>query len=87
MCRKACSRDVCKRTFNERARIIVMDLQGTTMGLLVDSVSEVLRIPPGIIEPAPRIASDINGESIKRIAKLEDRPGILIDMGRLMEKS
>jgi hypothetical protein len=32
-------------------------------------------------------ASDINGESIKRIAKLEDRPGILIDMDRLMEKS
>jgi purine-binding chemotaxis protein CheW len=57
------------------------------MGLLVDPVSEVLRTPPGIIEPAPRIASDINGESIKRIAKLEDRPVILIDMDRLMEKS
>jgi hypothetical protein len=32
-------------------------------------------------------ASDINGESIKRIAKLGDRPGILIDIDRLMEKS
>lgn len=64
-----------------------MDLQGTTMGLLVNSVSEVLRIPPGIIEPAPRIASDINGEFIKGIAKLEDKPVILIDMDRVMEKS
>jgi len=64
-----------------------MDLQGTTMGFLVDSVSEVLRIPSGIIEPAPQIASDINDEFIKGIAKLEDRPVILIDIDRLMEKS
>ena len=52
------------------------------MGLLVDSVSEVLRIPPGIIEPAPQIASDINDEFIKGIAKLEDRPVMLIDIER-----
>ncbi len=63
-----------------------MDLQGTTMGLLVDAVSEVLRIPSGIIEHAPQIASDINDEFIK-IAKLEDRPVILIDIDRLMKKS
>lgn len=56
------------------------------MGLLVDAVSEVLRIPSGIIEHAPQIASDINDEFIK-IAKLEDRPVILIDIDRLMKKS
>jgi len=63
-----------------------MDLQGTTMGLSVDSVSGVLRIPSGIMEPAPQIASDIN-EFIKGIAELEDRPVLFIDIDRLMKKS
>ncbi|MBW2307027.1 MAG: chemotaxis protein CheW [Deltaproteobacteria bacterium] len=56
------------------------------MGLSVDSVSGVLRIPSGIIEPAPQISSDIN-EFIKGIAELEDRPVLFIDIDRLMKKS
>ncbi len=76
-----------KKDTDERSRIIVMDLQGTTMGLLVDSVSEVLRIPSGIVEPAPQMASDISDEFIKGIAKLDKRLVILIDIDRLMEKS
>jgi len=64
-----------------------MDLQGTTMGLSVDSVSGVLRIPSGIMEPAPQISSDINDEFIKGIAELEDRPVLFINIDRLMKKS
>ena len=72
---------------NERSRIIVMDLQGATMGLLVDSVSEVLRIPSGTIEPTPPMSSDVVGEYIKGIAKLDERLIILIDMDMMMEES
>jgi len=72
---------------DERTRIIIMDIQGIIMGLIVDSVSEVLRIPSNIVEPTPPMASNISSEFIKGIAKLEDRLIILLDMDKLLGKT
>jgi purine-binding chemotaxis protein CheW len=69
-----------------QSRIMIMDIQGITMGLVVDAVSEVLRIPSNIVEPTPPMASDISSEYIKGIAKLEDRLIILLDMEMLVGK-
>ena len=70
-----------------QSRIMIMDIQGITMGLVVDAVSEVLRIPANIVEPTPPMASNINTEYIKGIAKLEDRLIILLDMDMLVGKT
>jgi purine-binding chemotaxis protein CheW len=69
-----------------QSRIMIMDIQGITMGLVVDAVSEVLRIPSNIVEPTPPMASNISTEYIKGIAKLEDRLIILLDMEMLVGK-
>ena len=70
-----------------QSRIMIMDIQGITMGLVVDAVSEVLRIPANIVESTPPMASNINTEYIKGIAKLEDRLIILLDMDMLVGKT
>jgi purine-binding chemotaxis protein CheW len=70
-----------------QSRIMIMDIQGITMGLVVDAVSEVLRIPANIVEPTPPMASNISTEFIKGIAKLEDRLIILLDMDMLVGKA
>jgi len=70
-----------------QSRIMIMDIQGITMGLVVDGVSEVLRIPGDIVEPTPPMASNISTEFIKGIAKLEDRLIILLDMDMLVGKA
>ncbi|MBI4686528.1 MAG: chemotaxis protein CheW [Nitrospirae bacterium] len=67
-----------------RSRIIIMDIKGITMGVIVDSVSEVLRVSPDTVESAPPMASDISADFFKGIAKLEDRLIILIDIDRLL---
>ncbi len=72
---------------DSQTRIMIMDIQGITIGLVVDSVSEVLRIPASIVEPTPTMASDVNTEFITGIAKLEGRLIILVDVDRLMGKS
>jgi len=72
---------------DEKSRIMIMDIQGITIGVVVDAVSEVLRIPASTVDEAPQVASDISTEFIQGIAKLEDRLIILIDMDRLIEKS
>ena len=72
---------------DEQSRIIIMDIQGITIGVIVDSVSEVLRIPSDTVDPAPNVATELGTEFIEGIAKMEDRLIILIDMDLLIERS
>jgi len=69
-----------------RQKIMIMDIQGTTIGLIVDAVSEVLRISTNIVEPPPSMTYSVSSEFISGIAKLEDRLIILLDMDRLIGK-
>lgn len=76
-----------EKSKDEQARIMIMDIQGITIGVIVDAVSEVLRIPASTVEPTPHVASSLGTEFIKGIAKLDDKLIILIDMDMLIEKS
>ena len=69
---------------DDTSRIIIMEIQGITNGLIVDSVSEVLRISSSSVEAAPPMSSDLQSQFIKGIAKLENRLIILIDLDRLL---
>ena len=69
---------------DDSSRVIIMDINGITYGLVVDSVSEVLRIPSNIVEPPPPMASSMSSMFIKGIAKLENRLIILIDIDKFM---
>lgn len=69
---------------DDSSRVIIMDIQGITYGLVVDSVSEVLRIPSNIVEPPPPMASSTSSIFIKGIAKLDNRLIILIDIDKFM---
>ena len=65
-------------------RIVVVDVEGKTIGFIVDSVSEVLRIPANITEAPPEIVTGIDSEFIKSVGKLEDRLLILIDLNKIL---
>lgn len=69
---------------DDTSRIIIMEIQGITNGLIVDSVSEVLRIPENSVEPAPPMSAELQSQFIKGIAKLENRLIILIDLDNLL---
>lgn len=65
-------------------RIIVVDVESRIIGFIVDSVSEVLRIPRNITEAPPEIVAGIDSEFIKSVGKLEDRLLILIDLDMVL---
>ena len=75
---------ITKKEYDKDTRIIVVDLKGKTVGFLVDSVSEVLRIPKSITEAPPKIAAGINSEYITAVGKLEDRLLILLDLNKVL---
>jgi len=75
-----------KKEHDKNTRIIVMEVSGKTVGFIVDSVNEVLRISKNVTEPAPELAMGINSEYIKAVGKLDDRLLILIDLEKILSK-
>lgn len=72
-----------KKDNDNSTRIIVIEMTNKIIGFMVDSVSEVLRIPKNIIETPPSVVSDINSEYITAVGKLADRLLILLDMEKV----
>ena len=67
-------------------RIIVATLGGRTVGMIVDTVSEVLRLDAASVEATPEmVASQIDSSFLKGIAKLEGRLLILLDLGLVLD--
>lgn len=53
----------CK-DYNDSTRVVVVDLKGVKTGIIVDAVSEVLRVNVSNIEPAPSIVRSKYGDHI-----------------------
>jgi purine-binding chemotaxis protein CheW len=66
-----------------QSRIVVAEVSGAIIGLVVDSVSEVLRISPTSIEPAPRLGNS-HQEFVAGVVKLDAGLLILLDVERVM---
>lgn len=65
-------------------RIVVVDIAHKVIGLVVDAVSEVLRLPAETVEPAPPMVAGIDSEYIDGVGKLEDRLLILLDLNKIL---
>ena len=73
------------KEYDKNTRIVVVDINGTIMGMIVDAVSEVLRLSASTIEPPPEIVTGVNAEYIKGVAKLEDRLLIFLDLSKVID--
>ena len=75
-----------ERSYDERTCIIVVEIKtkGSTilMGVVVDSVSEVMPIPSDQIEPPPEMGGSIKSSYIMGMAKTKDDVKILLDIDR-----
>ena len=65
-------------------RIVVVDVNGTKVGMVVDGVSEVLRVPSEAIEPPSPIVVTTASQFVTGIAKVGERLVILVDLGRVL---
>jgi purine-binding chemotaxis protein CheW len=73
------------READKNSRIIVVKIDQTEVGMIVDGVSEVLTILEGTVEAAPAITSTVNSAFITGIAKLDQRLVILLDLNRVLK--
>jgi len=68
----------------KNTRIVVTEIGTKRVGMVVDSVSEVLRLPVDQIEPAPEMITGVDTEYIRGVGKIEDRLIILLDLARII---
>ncbi|MCE1254274.1 MAG: chemotaxis protein CheW [Anaerolineae bacterium] len=65
-------------------RIVVTNVDNVKVGMIVDSVSEVLTIPENVVEATPPMISSIDTAFITGIAKLDNRLIILLDLSKVL---
>lgn len=74
--------------YTDRTCIIVVEIEGSSVavqiGVVVDSVSEVLNIKGDDIEETPTFGARLNTDNILGMAKLEGGVKILLDIDRVL---
>lgn len=68
------------------SRIAVVEGEPGTVGMTVDGVSEVLRVPAGAIEPPSPVIANIDSDFIRGVAKVGQRLVVLLDLKRVLER-
>jgi len=74
-------------TPNRRNRILVVEHNGRLVGLIVDSASEVLKIPASDVEASPAMFQEGGLNCVTGLGKWRGRLIVLLDMGRLLAYS
>lgn len=65
-------------------RIIVVEMREWTLGMIVDGVSEVLRVDPSVVEPPSPYIVTIATKYIAGVAKVDDGLVILLDLDQVL---
>lgn len=65
--------------YSQFTAIVVVVVQGRVMGVIVDSVSEVVSIPTADIQPAPDFGS-VSASTLRGMARLDEKLIILLDI-------
>jgi purine-binding chemotaxis protein CheW len=67
---------------SDEQRIVVVEPGGKRLGMLVDSVSQVIKLSSAIIEDIPEEAVTLEENYIKGVGKLDNRLIIILDLNR-----
>ncbi len=70
-------------SYNDDSRIIIVEVDGQTVGIIVDSVTEVVRLAAVSVEPPPPTFI-LDARYIQGVGKLDDRLLILLEIDRIL---
>ncbi len=76
-----------KKEYSDRTCIIVVDIKDISIGLIVDSVSEVTTILEQDIVDPPQVNKAVNNKYIKKIGKNGSDVKLLLDCEKLLTEN
>jgi purine-binding chemotaxis protein CheW len=71
-------------TYDQFTVVIVLNIGGRVVGMVVDSVSDVITLTAEQIKPAPEMGSVLDADYLIGLGTLDERMLILVDIDRLM---
>jgi purine-binding chemotaxis protein CheW len=74
-------------TYDQFTVVIILNIAGRVMGMVVDSVSDVITLTAEQIKPAPEMGTAFNTDYLIGLGTLDERMLILIDIDKLMSSS
>jgi purine-binding chemotaxis protein CheW len=69
---------------DDMSRIIVVEVDGNVIGMLVDSVAEVVYLHQSEIDTAPNVSNDDSSRFIQGVSSQEDKLLILVDVDKFL---
>ncbi len=69
---------------DDMSRIIVVEVDGNVIGMLVDSVAEVVYLHQSQIDTAPNVSNDDSSRFIQGVSSQEDKLLILVDVDKFL---
>lgn len=70
--------------YGDAARILIVELATQPVGMLVDAVAGIARLPEEAIEPPPEMVAQVNGIYLTGVARHEERLTMLLDLSRVL---
>lgn len=72
--------------FSNQTRIIIINFEDITVGIIVDSANDVVDIDESQIEPPPEVVGMVEVDYITGVVKLDNRLLILLDLEKILSK-
>jgi purine-binding chemotaxis protein CheW len=72
---------------NDASRIVIIESEKQVVGILVDSVAEVVELRASQIEPAPNVGNEESSRYIQGVATRGDQLLIVVDLNRLLTET
>ena len=79
--------NIPKVEYNEFTVVIILNVRGTVVGVVVDSVSDVVSLDAKVIKPAPQFESTIEARFILGLANVGERMLIVMNMDALLSNA
>ncbi|QJC55145.1 Chemotaxis protein CheW [Polaromonas vacuolata] len=71
-------------TYDQFTVVIILNLATRVMGIVVDSVSDVISLTPEQVKPAPEMGAALDIQYLIGLGTIDERMLILVDIDRLM---
>lgn len=73
------------KPINENDKIVIVKTNDLTAGIIVDGVSEVVRLPRNMVESSPSLVENIEADYIQGVGKLDERLLVLLDINIILQ--
>jgi len=74
-------------TYDQFTVVVILNINSRVVGMVVDSVSDVITLTPEQIKPAPEIGGAVDTNYLVGLGTIDERMLILVDIDRLMSSN